>query len=57
MTGWILCVPPLRRGPHVLIDDHIADELLGHARIAESQQRLPVQLLGVAVIDFRVPVT
>jgi hypothetical protein len=49
--------PSVAQGLHVLIYAHIADELLGHARIAESQQRLPVQLLGVAVMDFRVPVT
>jgi hypothetical protein len=49
--------PSVAPGLHVLIYAHIADELFGHARIAESQQRLPVQFLGVAVMDFRVPVT
>jgi hypothetical protein len=44
------------RDPRALIDDDITDDLLGHARIAESQQRLPVQAIGVAVIDVRVQI-
>src|ERR1035441_2715268 len=46
-----------RRDPRALIDNDITDDLLSHARIAESQRRLPVQAIGVAVIDVRVQIT
>ena len=53
----ILLVAPRCRGAYALLDEDVTDDLLGQLSIVESQQRLPVQPGGVAVIDMRVPVT
>jgi hypothetical protein len=46
---------PRRRRKRALIDNDVADDMLGQGGIAESQQRLPVQADAQTVVDVRVP--
>jgi hypothetical protein len=45
----------LERGAKALHGDHVADDLLGQARVPQGQQGLPVQPGRVAVIDGLIP--
>ena len=42
-------------GQRGLIDDDVTDDMLGHRRVAASQQRLPVQPSGVTAVKVGVP--
>ena len=42
------------RSQRALIDDDVADNMLGQGRVAESQERLPVQPGGVTLVDVPV---